>query len=114
MKKNEESKKNFEERQRDRLPGFDNHWVSRKRLSFETLIIISISIAALIQQTQATFITGNIDFSSIPGGTVGLLGGGTFQLSTGLDFPIGPNAQVDGASGSFASELGQTATFNDF
>jgi len=72
------------------------------------------SVFIVADQAQASFITGSIDFSSIPGKTVKLLGANSFLLSTGLDFPAGPNAQVDGTTGSFTGESGGTATFYDF
>jgi len=78
------------------------------------MMVLAAATVAVSQQAHATFITGSIDFSSIPGKTVKLLGANSFLLTTGLDFPTGPNAKVDGATGNFATESGSTATFSDF
>jgi len=83
-------------------------------MKIPALFALAVGATILTNQTNASFITGNIDFSSISGKTVKLLGPNSFLLSTGLDFPDGPNAAVDGATGSFAGELGTTATFFDF
>jgi len=72
-----------------------------------------IAGAAVMTQVQAVQINGTIDFSSIPGKEASLIGGANFLTATGLDFPAGVNADVDGATGDFAPELNLTATLND-
>jgi len=68
----------------------------------------------MMVSSQATQIGGALNFSSIIGKEVALTGGPTFLTATGLDFPAGPNAAVDGATGDFVGEIGKTATFSDF
>ena len=83
-----------------------------KQMKIKAILAIG-ALSAITAQVGATQINGSIDFSSIVGKEVKLFGANSFLLATGLDFPAGPNAAVDGASGAFAGELSLTATFND-
>src|SRR4051794_10533149 len=78
------------------------------------IMAVGMSALSMVVQTKATFIDGEISFSSLINHEVTLAGGSTFQTATGLNFTAGPNAGADGADGDFSTELGGTATFYSF
>jgi len=82
-------------------------------MNYKTVLAMVLGAAAMVNQAGAVQINGTIDFSSIPGKEASLVGGANFLTATGLDFPVGVNADVDGATVDFSGELNLTATLND-